>query len=38
MIPTRFEMQMNMKSEKISGKNFMPSEPAVVRMVLATNS
>ena len=28
-MPTRFETQMNMNSEKISGKNFMPSEPAV---------
>ena len=25
-------------SEKISGKNFMPSEPAVERIVPATNS
>ena len=24
---------MNMNSEKISGKNFMPSEPAVLRIV-----
>ena len=38
MMPTRFETQMNMNSEKISGKNFMPSEPAVLRIVLATNS
>ena len=29
---------MNMNSENISGKNFMPSEPAVLRIVLATNS
>ena len=38
MMPMRFETQMNMNSEKISGKNFMPSEPAVLLMVLATNS
>jgi len=38
MMPTRFETQMNMNSEKISGKNFMPSAPAVERMVEATNS
>jgi hypothetical protein len=38
MMPIRFETQMNMNSEKISGKNFMPSAPAVLRMVLATNS
>ena len=29
---------MNMNSENTSGKNFMPSEPALLRMVLATNS
>ena len=28
-MPIRFETQMNMNSEKTSGKNFMPSEPAV---------
>ena len=38
MIPIRFEMQMNMNSENTSGKNFMPSEPAVLLIVLATNS
>jgi hypothetical protein len=38
MIPTRFETAMNMNSENISGKNFMPSEPAVLLMVFATNS
>ena len=38
MIPIRFETQMNMNSEKINGKNFMPSVPAVDRMVSATNS
>ena len=37
-MPTRFETQMNMNSEKTSGKNFMPSEPAVLRIMLATNS
>ena len=30
MMPTRFETQMNMNSENTSGKNFMPSEPAVL--------
>ncbi len=29
---------MNMNSENTSGKNFMPSEPAVLLIVLATNS
>jgi len=38
MIPIRFETQMNMNSENTSGKNFMPSEPALLRSMLATNS
>ena len=38
MIPIMFETQMNMNSEKTSGKNFMPSAPAVLRIVVATNS
>jgi hypothetical protein len=29
---------MNMNSEKTSGKNFRPSEPAVLRIMVATNS
>jgi hypothetical protein len=33
-----FVTVMNMNSENTSGKNFMPSLPAVERMVLATNS
>ncbi len=37
-MPIRFETQMNMNRENTSGKNFMPSEPAVLRIVLATNS
>ena len=37
-MPIMFATKMNMKSEKTSGKNFMPSLPAVVRIVLATNS
>jgi hypothetical protein len=38
MTPTRFETQMNMKIENTSGKNFMPSAPALLRIVDATNS
>jgi len=33
-----FETMTNMNSENTSGKNFMPSEPALLLMVLATNS
>ena len=29
---------MNMNSENTSGKNFMPSEPALLLTVFATNS
>ncbi len=38
MMPMRFETQMNMNSVKISGKNFMPSAPALPRIVAAMNS
>ena len=33
-----FSVRMNMKSENTNGKNFMPSWPAVLRTVVATNS
>ena len=33
-----FATKMNMKIEYTSGKNFMPSSPAVERIVLATNT
>ena len=33
-MPIRFETQMNMNSENTSGKNFMPSEPAVLDRML----
>ena len=33
-----FETMTNMNSENTSGKNFMPSEPALLLMLLATNS
>ena len=37
-MPNRFATRMNMNSENTSGKNFMPSWPAVLRTMLATNS
>ena len=33
-----FANSMNMNSENTSGKNFMPSLPAVLCIMLATNS
>ncbi len=33
-----FTVKMKMKSEKTSGKNFMPCSPAAWRSMLATNS
>ena len=33
-----FSVSTNMKIENTKGKNFMPSEPAVERTVVATNS
>ncbi len=33
-----FSVSTNMKIENTKGKNFMPSEPAVLRTVVATNS
>ena len=36
--PTMFATRMNMNSENTSGKNFIPSLPAVLRIVVATNS
>src|SRR5712691_615021 len=38
MMPITFSTRMNMNSENTSGKNFMPSVPAVLRSVFATNS
>ncbi len=38
MSPMTFTVRMNMNSENTSGKNFMPSGPAVLCSVLATNS
>jgi hypothetical protein len=38
MSPIRFETQMNMNSENTSGKNFMPSGPILLLIMLATNS
>jgi hypothetical protein len=38
LIYIRFETKINMNSEYTSGKNFMPSWPAVERIILATNS
>ena len=38
MMLITFETKINMKSEYTSGKNFMPSSPAVERIVLATNT
>ena len=36
--PIMFAIRMNMNSENTSGKNFIPSLPAVLRIVVATNS
>ena len=33
-----FSVSTNMNSVNTNGKNFMPSVPAVLRMVVATNS
>ena len=33
-----FATRMNMNSENTSGKNFIPSLPAVLLIVVATNS
>ena len=33
-----FAIRMNMNSENTSGKNLIPSLPAVLRIVVATNS
>ena len=38
MIPITFSTRMNMNSENTSGKNCMPSVPALLRSVVATNS
>jgi hypothetical protein len=38
MSPIMFTVRMNMNSVNTKGKNFMPSEPAVLRTVVATNS
>ena len=38
MMPIMFAIRMNMNSVKTSGKNFMPAVPAVLCMLLATNS
>ncbi len=35
MMPMTFSTRMNMNSENTSGKNFMPSVPAVLRRVVA---
>jgi hypothetical protein len=37
-MPHRFANRMNMNSEKTSGKNRMPSVPAELRSMFATNS
>ena len=37
-MPIRFTARMNMNSENTSGKNFIPSGPALLRKVEATNS
>ena len=37
-MPSMFSIRMNMNSENTSGKNFIPSVPAVLRSVFATNS
>ena len=36
--PIMFKARMNMNSVNTNGKNCMPSVPAVLRIVLATNS
>ena len=38
MTPTMFDTVTNMNSENTSGKNFIPSLPALARMVEAMNS
>ena len=38
MSPIMFATRMNMNSVNTSGKNFIPSLPAVLWIVLATNS
>ena len=38
MSPITFTVRMNMNSENTSGKNFIPSVPAVLRRVWETNS
>jgi hypothetical protein len=38
IIPSRFAVNTNMKSEKTSGKNFMPSWPVASLSVPATKS
>ena len=38
MMPMTFSTRMNMNSENTSGKNFIPSVPALLRSVFATNS
>jgi hypothetical protein len=38
MMPIRFETKINMNSEYTSAKNFMPSTPAVERIISATNT
>ena len=37
-MPSRFSVSTNMKSEKTSGKNFIPSRPVASVSVPATNS
>ncbi len=38
MSPITLTTRMNMNSENTSGKNFIPSLPALLRSVSATNS
>ncbi len=38
IIPIRLQNRMNMNSEKMNGKYFMPAVPTLSRIMLATNS
>ena len=38
MMLIRFATKMNMKIQYTSGKNFIPSSPAVERIIVATNT